>query len=205
MIPILSGQDRSHVPQNERAAHSGGPRSFQFIRRTYFSSTSQYAESRNDCHDWYFRWVSFMAKSGLRFGFSGLRMSAMCACRGVRPPFLTLQSTHAHTMFSHVVRPFWARGMTWSRLSSLVGNFFPQYWHWLWSRAKMFRRLNLTVCFGTRSYSSSRITRGAWISQVAARTQSSSASFSNLALNSLTSRQVAKSYVTYCPSSSVTT
>src|SRR5262249_27290141 len=49
------------------------------------------------------------------------------------------------------------------------------------------------------------MTRGAWISHVADRTQSSSASRKNFALYSLTSRQVAKSYVTYCPSSSVTT
>ena len=105
----------------------------------------------NDCHDWYFFCVSFRFSSGLRFGFSGLRISVMFACRGVRPPLRTLQSTHAQTMLSQVVPPPWLRGITWSRLSSVVGNFFPQYWHWLWSRAKMFRRLNFTVCLGNLS------------------------------------------------------
>ena len=38
----------------------------------------------------------------------------------------------------------------------------------------MFRRLNFTVCRGTLSYPSSRITRGACSSAVAVRTQSSS-------------------------------
>src|SRR5476651_569730 len=66
----------------------------------YFSSTDQYALSRNVFHDWYFLLVSFMLKVGLRFGFSGLRIRLMCACFGVRPPFLTLQSMHAHTTFS---------------------------------------------------------------------------------------------------------
>src|ERR1043166_7832146 len=117
----------------------------------YFNSTDQYAFSRKDFHDWYLLSVSFRLSMGLRFGFSGLRIRLMCACLGVRPPLRTLQSTHAQTMFSHVVVPPWLRGVTWSRLSSLVGYFRPQYWHWLWSRAKMFRRLNFTVCFGTLS------------------------------------------------------
>ncbi len=65
--------------------------------------------------------------AGLRFGFSGLRMRAMCACLGVRPPFLTLQATQAQQMFSQVLWPPWLRGVTWSRLSSVVGNFLPQY------------------------------------------------------------------------------
>ena len=64
-------------------------------------------------------------------------------------------------MFSQVVAPPWLRGMTWSSDSSLVTNFLPQYWHWLLSRANRFRRLNLTVCRGTLSYPTSRITRGA--------------------------------------------
>src|SRR5204863_7729909 len=118
---------------------------------SYLSSTDQYALSRKLFHDWYLLLDSFRFSSGLRFGFSGFLMSAMLASRGVRPPFRTLQATHEQTMFSQVVWPPWLRGTTWSRLSSLVGNFFPQYWHWLLSRAKMFRRLNFTVCLGSRS------------------------------------------------------
>src|SRR5262245_35487995 len=87
----------------------------------YFNSTDQYALSRNVFHDWYFLWVSFIDKSGLRLGFSGLRTRPMCACLGVRPPFLTLHSTHAHTTLSQAERPPWLRGTTWSRLSSVVG------------------------------------------------------------------------------------
>src|SRR5438132_3081823 len=120
-------------------------------QRIYFSSTDQYALSRNVFHDWYFRCVSLRFRSGLRRGFSGLRIRLMWACFGVRPPFLTLQFTQAQTMLSQVLEPPWLRGITWSRLSSLVGNFRPQYWHWLLSRAKMFRRLNFTVCFGSLS------------------------------------------------------
>jgi hypothetical protein len=69
------------------------------------NSTDQYALSKNDVHDWYFWLDIFWRNKGLLLGFSGLRISAMLACRGVRPPFLTLQETHAHTMFSHVVAP----------------------------------------------------------------------------------------------------
>ena len=105
----------------------------------------------NDCQDWYFRCVSLRFSTGLRLGFSGLRIRLRCACFGVRPPLRTLQSMQAHTMFSQLLNPPWLRGMTWSRLSSEVGNFLPQYWHWLLSRAKMLRRLNLTVCLGRRS------------------------------------------------------
>src|SRR5262249_43161365 len=110
--------------------------------------TDQYALSRNVFHDWYFLWVSFRFSSGLRFGFSGLRIRLRWACFGVRPPLRTLQATQAQTTFSHVLVPPWLRGTTWSRLSSLVAYFLPQYWHWLLSRAKMLRRLNFTVCLG---------------------------------------------------------
>src|SRR6185295_19856198 len=115
------------------------------------------------------------------------------AWRGVRPPLRTLQSTHEQTMLSQVVPPPWLRGITWSRLSSLVGNFFPQYWHWLWSRAKMFRRLNFTVCFGSLSYANSRMTRGERISDVGVRTQSSSSCRKLAARKALSSDHEAKS------------
>src|SRR5438128_7308328 len=102
----------------------------------YFNSTDQYALSRNVFQLWYFLLVSFRFKSGLRFGFSGLRIRLMCACFGVRPPLRTLQSIQAQTMFSHELTPPWLRGTTWSRLRSLVAWRLPQYWHWLLSRAK---------------------------------------------------------------------
>src|SRR5260370_4197533 len=117
----------------------------------YFNSTDQYAFSRNVRQDWYFRWVSFRFRSGLRFGFSGLRIRLMCASLGVRPPLRTLQLTQAQTMLSQVLWPPWLRGSTWSRLSSEVGCLRPQYWHWLLSRAKILRRLNFTVCLGSLS------------------------------------------------------
>src|SRR6516164_1185446 len=77
-----------------------------------FSSTDQYAFSRNVFHDRYLLWVSLRLSSGLRLGFSGFRMRCMCASFGVRPPFLTLQLTQAQTMFSHVLVPPWLRGTT---------------------------------------------------------------------------------------------
>src|SRR5262245_45273139 len=118
---------------------------------SYFNSTDQYAFSRKVFQDWYFWWVSLRLRRGLRLGFSGLRMRLRWACLGVRPPFLTLQLTQAQTMLSQVLWPPWLRGITWSRLSSLVGYLRPQYWHWLLSRAKMLRRLNFTVCLGSLS------------------------------------------------------
>src|SRR5262245_29960887 len=125
---------------------------FHFLPSTcYFNSTDQYALSTNVFHDWYLRWVSLRLRSGLRLGFSGLRMRLMWACLGVRPPLRTLQLTQAQTMLSQVLWPPWLRGMTWSRLSSVVGYFRPQYWHWLLSRAKMLRRLNFTVALGNFS------------------------------------------------------
>src|SRR5438045_8726455 len=80
--------------------------------RHYFNSTDQYAFSRNVFHDWYLVSVSLRLSSGLRFGFSGLRTSVMCACFGVRPPFFTLQLIHAQTIFSQVDCPPWLRGTT---------------------------------------------------------------------------------------------
>src|SRR4051794_32721943 len=93
----------------------------------YFSSTDQYAFSRKERHDWYLLSVIFRLSIGLRLGFSGLRIRLMWACLGVRPPLRTLQATQAQTMFSQVLCPPWLRGVTWSRLNSVVGNFRPQY------------------------------------------------------------------------------
>src|SRR5262249_56503637 len=107
----------------------------------------QYALSRKVRHDWFLVWVNFKLSSGLRLGCSGLRIRLMCACLGVRPPLRTLQPTQAQTMFSQVLWPPWLRGITWSRLSSVVGNLRPQYWHWLLSRPKMLRRVSIHVLF----------------------------------------------------------
>ena len=63
------------------------------------------------------------------------------------------------TMFSQLVFP-WERGTTWSRLSSLLGNGFPQYWQVLQMRTKMLRRLKRTLRRGTRSYATRTTTRG---------------------------------------------
>src|SRR3712207_4253755 len=101
----------------------------------HFNSTVQYALSRNCFHDAY-RWsASRMLMTGLRFGFTGLVIRCMCACSGVRPPFLTLHFTQQQTMFSQLLLPPWLLGSTWSSESSVVGNFLPQYWHLLPSRA----------------------------------------------------------------------
>ena len=43
-------------------------------------------------------------------------------------------------MFSHVDMPPRERGITWSRFSSVRGNFLWQYWQVLPSRAKMLKR-----------------------------------------------------------------
>jgi len=73
---------------------------------------------------------------GLVRGLLGGLVRRIPASAGVRPPFRTLHRTQAQTMFSQSVRPPRLRGMTWSRLSSPVGNFLPQYWQRLPSLAK---------------------------------------------------------------------
>ena len=62
----------------------------------------------------------------------------MCASRGVRPPFLRLQGAQAVATFSQVVRPPWARGMTWSKVSSRGS---PQYWQEKRSRRNRLNRV----------------------------------------------------------------
>src|SRR5439155_15977679 len=101
----------------------------------YFSSTVQYAVSRN-CFQLAYRWSARrMLMTGLRLGLTGLAIRCRCACSGVRPPFLTLHFTQQQTMFSQVLFPPWLLGTTWSSDSSVVGNFLPQYWQRLESRA----------------------------------------------------------------------
>src|SRR5689334_4276421 len=103
--------------------------------RLHFSSTVQYAVSRNCFQLAYRSSARRMLITGLRLGLTGLVIRCMCACSGVRPPFLTLHLMQQQTMFSHVLRPPWLLGVTWSRDSSVVGNFLPQYWQRLESRA----------------------------------------------------------------------
>src|SRR3954462_6095349 len=117
----------------------------------YFKSTDQYALSRNVFQLAYFGLPSLIVSSGLRLGRAGFLMSLSPASLGVRPPLRTLHLPEAPTRFSHDVSPPRHVGTMWSRLNSLVANRLPQYWQWLLSRAKMFRRFSRTRCFGTRS------------------------------------------------------
>ena len=89
---------------------------------------------------------SWSTRSDLSWGIAG---TTGAAAVGIAPA-RTLWASRAETTPGTPSTP-WLRGTTWSRLNSLVGNFLPQYWHWLLSRAKMFRRLNLIVCFGSFS------------------------------------------------------
>lgn len=117
----------------------------------HFNSTDQYAWSRNCFQERYLSWPRWMCTRGLCLGLTGFWVRCMLACLGVRPPFLTLHLAHAHTIFVQVAAPPMLRGTTWSRESSLVGKRLPQYWQLFLSRAKMFRRLNLTSVRGSRS------------------------------------------------------
>lgn len=58
---------------------------------------------------------------GLALGRTGSVNSFIPAWVGVRPPFRLLHVVQEHTTFSHVVRPPWDRGTTWSKLSWLMG------------------------------------------------------------------------------------
>src|SRR5688572_30338222 len=120
---------QSHVLRLGRLfARARGPGS-------YFSSTVQYALSRNCFQELYRSSARRMLITGLRFGLTGRVIRCMCACSGVRPPFFTLHFTQQHTMFSHELLPPWLLGSTWSSDSSVVGIFLPQYWQRLESRA----------------------------------------------------------------------
>ena len=80
-------------------------------------------------------------------------------CLGNRLPLIRLQIWQQVTTFSQVVRPPLERGITWSKVSSGVGNDSPQYW-----QAKLSRRKTLNrVKAGRRlagMYSFSEITLG---------------------------------------------
>src|SRR4051794_14179623 len=104
-------------------------------QQLYFSSTVQYAVSRNCFQLEYRSSASLMLMTGLRLGLTGLVIRCMCACSGVRPPFLTLHFTQQQTMLVQLLLPPWLLGTTWSSDSSVVGMRLPQYWQRLESRA----------------------------------------------------------------------
>ena len=75
----------------------------------------------------YRRMASWRLSSGLRFGFTGSRISRIPASDGVRPPLCVLHVRQAQTTFSQVSGPPRLRGITWSRLSRCEANRRPQY------------------------------------------------------------------------------
>jgi hypothetical protein len=88
---------------------------------------------------------------------------------GSRLPFSRLHAEHEVTTFSHVVRPPRERGTTWSKVSSCVGNGWPQYWQAKRSRRNTLNRVNA----GRRlagMYSFNEITLGRRISKLGERT-----------------------------------
>ena len=72
---------------------------------------------------------SWAAYSGFQIGWTGLRFNRILACSGVRSAFRLLHSRHASTQLFQRDSPPWARGMTWSSVSSSVPGCLPQYWH----------------------------------------------------------------------------
>src|SRR5664280_167314 len=104
--------------------------------------------------------LRLICTNGRHFGRLGLRIKCMPASCGVRLALSVLHSMHEHTMFSQTVGPPRSRGVTWSRFRSLRSKLLPQYWHVFLSRSKMLCRVNFTSFLGTRSNTTSRITRG---------------------------------------------
>ena len=80
----------------------------------------------------------------------------------VRPPFLRLQGAQAVATFSQVVRPPWARGRTWSKVSSRGS---PQYWQEKRSRRNRLNRVKAGYSDG-RTYWRSAITLGSFIARL---------------------------------------
>lgn len=58
-------------------------------------------------------------------GMNGVIRKGIPACCGVRPPLVPLHAAQAATVFSHVERPPWALGLTWSTVAAAR----PQYPH----------------------------------------------------------------------------
>ena len=69
-----------------------------------------------------------MRMAGAESGRLGVRISRIPASPGVRPPFFRLQLMQQVTMFSQSLRPPWATGTTWSKVSSAVDIDSLQYW-----------------------------------------------------------------------------
>src|SRR6478672_12470482 len=95
-------------------------------------------------------------------GSNGGRFRRNLASSIVLPPFRWLHALQAVTRFSHVWPPPRWRGTMWSRVRSWPCR--PQYWQVWRSRAKISRRLSLTLGRGRRTWYWSRITDGAWYS-----------------------------------------
>ena len=93
-------------------------------------------------------------------------MPASC---GRRDPFIRLHAEQAVTTFCQVVRPPRERGVTWSKVRSLVGCGVAQYWQVKWSRRNTLNRVKA----GERSigaYFLRQMTLGRRISQRGERT-----------------------------------
>ncbi len=90
-------------------------------------------------------------------GRIGFRRSCIPACSGVRLAFLLLHRVHAVTRFSQVSPPPCDFGITWSIVSPSVR---PQYWHWLPSRRRIFRRVSMIFLYGTAIKTINRTTDG---------------------------------------------
>ena len=79
-------------------------------------------------------------RGGGRF-FSGY----MLHCVGNLLAFLRLQGLQAATTLSQRDRPPFERGVTWSKVKSLAGNFLSQYWQVNLSRKNTLKRVNAGV------------------------------------------------------------
>src|SRR6187401_681149 len=95
-------------------------------RQVSSSSAFQYRKSRQLSGAKFS--VSLIRTAGTESGRRGARSRCMPASAGVRPPFRRLHETQQVTMFSQSLRPPWATGTTWSKVSSAVGNARAQYW-----------------------------------------------------------------------------
>jgi len=153
------------------------------------NSTFQYARSTKCFQRSCWGAANVIWTNGRHFGRLGLRIKLMCASRGSRLPLRVLHGIHEQTTFSQVVVPPRSRGTMWSRLRSLRSKSSPQYWQVFLSRSKTLCRVNFTSFFGSRSNTSSTITRGIRILNEMVVTNSWSGAFVDR------SRQLSKSWV----------
>ena len=74
---------------------------------------------------------------GLRGSWRGIMLHS----RGSLLPLRRLHGPQAVTTFSQLVRPPWARGMTWSKVSSGAERLWSQYWQAKPSRRNTLNRV----------------------------------------------------------------